>query len=189
MSRGGFRPGAGRRKNSGLFGEKTVARRIPESLAPALDHYLSLRALSTKLGETIQAISPVLENSLQLPLFSSKVAAGYPDAADDHQNYLNLTQHLTPSPMSSFIVQVNGDSMIDAGIHHNDLLVVNRAIEPKEGHIVIAAVNGEITVKRLSCKDNQVVLLPENSQYIPLTITKDMDFRIWGVVTSVVRSL
>lgn len=189
MSRGGSRQGAGRPKNSGSFAEKTVARRIPESLAPVLDHYLNLWRLSTKVGSSIQAVLPVQENSLHLPLFSSKVAAGLPDLADEHQEYLNLTDRLVPSPTSSFMVQVNGDSMIEAGIHHNDLLVVNRAIEPKEGHIVIAAVNGEITVKRLRINDNHLVLMPENPNFQPISVNETMEFQIWGVVTSVIHAL
>ncbi|AIK95550.1 LexA family protein [Candidatus Odyssella acanthamoebae] len=189
MSRGGFRAGAGRKKNSGLFGEKTVARRIPQSLAPALDQYLSNLATSTKLGENIKFIFTPQEHSLQLPFFSSKVAAGLPDIADEHQDYLNLNEHLIPSPDSSFMVRVTGDSMIEAGIHNEDILVVNRDINPKDGHIIIAAVNGEITVKQLILKNDHVILMPANPQYSPLTITQSMDFRIWGVVTSVVHHL
>jgi DNA polymerase V len=189
MSRGGFRPGAGRPVNSGSFAEKTVARRIPESLVPALDQYLNLWKLSTQTDETIQAILSVQETPLHLPLFSSKVAAGLPDLTDEHQEYLNLTDRLVPSPTSSFMVQVNGDSMIEAGIHHNDLLVVNRAIEPKQGHVVIASVNGEITVKRLMINEGQLILMPENPHFQPLIILETMEFHIWGVVTSVIHAL
>ncbi|MBW8309583.1 MAG: translesion error-prone DNA polymerase V autoproteolytic subunit [Candidatus Paracaedibacteraceae bacterium] len=189
MSRGGFRPGAGRKKNSGLFKEKTVARRIPYSLAPALDQYLSHLATSKKLGENIKSIFAPQAHSLSLPFFSSKVAAGLPDMADDHQDYLNLNEHLIPSPDSSFMVRVTGDSMIEAGIHNEDILIVNRSINPKDGHIIIAAVNGEITVKQLIMKADHVILMPANPQYSPLTITPSMEFRVWGVVTSVVHQL
>lgn len=79
--------------------------------------------------------------------------------------------------------------MIEAGIHNEDILIINRAITPKDGHIVIAAVNGEITVKQLIMKEDHVILMPANPQYSPLTITSSTDFRIWGVVTSVVHHL
>lgn len=189
MSRGGFRPGAGRRKNSGSFGEKTVARRIPESLAPALDNYLATIALSLKPSDNVKSILPAREASQRLPFFTSRIAAGSPDHGDDQQEYMNLNDHLIPSPTSSFMVQVTGDSMMDAGIHHDDLLIVNREISPKDGHVVIAAVNGEMTVKQLALKGNQITLMPANPDFTPLTITESMDFRIWGVVTSVIHQL
>ncbi len=189
MSRGGLRPGAGRKKNSGVFGEETVARRIPQSLAPALDHYLSTLTLSTKLGENIQSILTAQADSLQLPFFSSKVAAGSPDVADEDQDSLNLYEHLIPSPASIFLVRVTGEPMIDAGIQSDDILIVNREIKPKDGHIVIAAVNGEITVKQLIMQHNQVILMPANPSYAPLPLTPSMEFHIWGVVTSVVHQL
>ncbi|MBW8309444.1 MAG: translesion error-prone DNA polymerase V autoproteolytic subunit [Candidatus Paracaedibacteraceae bacterium] len=154
-----------------------------------MDQYLSHLATVTKFGENIKSIFPPKEHSLHLPFFSSKVAAGSPDVADEHQDYLNLNEHLIPSPDSSFMVRVTGDSMIDAGIHNEDILVVNRIINPKDGHIIIAAVNGEITVKQLFLKNDEVILMPANPRYSPLTITQSMDFRIWGVVTSVVHQL
>ncbi|WP_010302127.1 LexA family protein [Candidatus Odyssella thessalonicensis] len=189
MARGGSRAGAGRKKNSGLFGEKTVARRIPESLASALDNYLSTLALTAKGHENVHSIFMPPIGNMQLPFFSSKVAAGLPDRADDHQEALDLHSHLIPSPASSFVVQVSGDSMIEAGICSDDILIVNREITPKDGHIVIASVNGEITVKQLLLRDEKVVLMPANPHYAPLNITQSMDFRIWGVVTSVVHHL
>jgi len=79
--------------------------------------------------------------------------------------------------------------MLGAGIHSNDILVVDRALEPKHGSVVIAVINGELTVKRLHQKDSQLLLLAENDDYYPIEINEHTDFQIWGVVTNVVHSL
>ena len=86
-------------------------------------------------------------------------------------------------------VRVSGDSMTGAGIFNNDLLIVDRSIEAVDGKIVIAAVNSELTLKRLKHLDNQMVLMPENPAYDPIAITEDMDLKIWGVVIHVIHSL
>ena len=79
--------------------------------------------------------------------------------------------------------------MIKAGIFHNDLLIVDRSIEPTDGKIVIAAVNGELTVKRLHLEKDKVQLVAENDSYRPIEITKDIELHIWGVVTKVIHSV
>jgi len=84
-------------------------------------------------------------------------------------------------------VRASGDPMIEAGIHNNDILVVDRLLEAKNGSIVIAAVNGELTVKRLHINRKNMTLKPENSNYPGLEITEEMAFQIWGVVTSVIH--
>jgi DNA polymerase V len=84
---------------------------------------------------------------------------------------------------------VEGDSMINAGIYENDILVVDRSIKPTDGKIVIAVVNGELTVKRLSDKPGRLCLLPENPRYNPIEITEEVELSIWGVVRHVLHSL
>jgi len=81
-------------------------------------------------------------------------------------------------------------SMIDVGIHPNDLLIVDRSLRPASGRVIIAVINGELTVKRLIKKENnKLFLMPENSNYPILEITEDMEFMIWGVVTNVIHPL
>jgi DNA polymerase V len=92
-------------------------------------------------------------------------------------------------PAATFFVRVQGDSMIGAGIHENDILVVDRSLEPTGGKVVIAVVNSELTVKRLQKKQGQVLLVAENPKYQPIKISEEMSFQIWGVVTNVIHAL
>jgi DNA polymerase V len=128
--------------------------------------------------------------SFDLPLFGSKVPAGFPSPADDHlEASIDLNQQYIKNPVATFFVRVQGHSMIGAGIHNNDMLVVDRSLEAKNGSIVIAVVNGELTVKRLLLNDNCVLLMPENPEYEPIEVTDMMGLHIWGVVAHVIHSL
>ena len=97
-----------------------------------------------------------LPKRLPIPLFISKVAAGFPSPADDYiEKNLDLNELLIQKPAATFFVKVQGESMLDAGIHPNDILIVDRSIEAVSGKIVICALNGELTVKRLERLHNQ----------------------------------
>ncbi len=125
-----------------------------------------------------------------LPLFLSKVRAGFPSPADDYlDKKLDLNEFLIKHPASTFFVKVKGDSMIKAGINSGDILVVDRSLEPKDKRVVVAVVNGEFTVKRVSKKRDKLFLLSENDAYAPIEIKEDMEFEIWGVVLHVIHSL
>jgi DNA polymerase V len=124
------------------------------------------------------------------PLYASKISAGFPSPADDYLELnLNLNQYLIKHPAATFFVRVEGDSMIGAGIHPGDLLIVDRSLQPMDGKIIIAVLNGDLTVKRLKIKDGIYTLIPENKNYAPIQITEEMNFSIWGVVTSVIHEL
>lgn len=125
-----------------------------------------------------------------LPLFLNPVSAGFPSPAEDSvEKKLDLNRHLIQHPTATFFVRVSGRSMLKAGIHSGDLLVVDRSLEPKDQNVVIAVIDGELVVKRFHRKGKQMFLLAENEDYGPLTITEAMDFSIWGVVTTVIHSL
>lgn len=197
MSHGGKRQGAGRPPQTGLYKEPTVAKRLPISIIPFIDKILekkkSIVAAATNLShevidQTIEDLFwPVLSKKPR-PLFSHSVSAGFPSPADDHMDKaLDLNDYLISRPASTFFVRVSGDSMINAGIHPNDILVVDRSIDPQNNSIVIAVVNGELTVKRLQRTPQKVSLIPENPDYPVMDITEDIDFFIWGVVTSVIH--
>jgi DNA polymerase V len=125
-----------------------------------------------------------------LTLFMIPVAAGFPSPAEDYiEAQLDLNQYLIRHQAATFFVRASGDSMLGAAIHSGDLLIVDRAIQPADGNIVIAVVNGELTVKRLSQKGDRLLLVAENEQYAPLEINKHTEFHIWGVVTNVIHSL
>jgi DNA polymerase V len=128
--------------------------------------------------------------AMPLPLFASRVPAGFPSPADDYVDQrLDLNEHLIDHPAATFFTRVSGHSMKDAGIHDGDLLIVDRALEPQDGRIVIAAVNGELTVKRLRIRKGRAWLMPENPDYTPLAITEGLDCVIWGVVTQVIHAV
>jgi len=127
-----------------------------------------------------------VEEVCELPFFDTKIQAGLPSPVDGHMcNRLDLNKQLIKHPNSTFFVQVTGESMIDAGIKENDLLVVDKAIQPTNNKIVIAVVNNEFTVKRLKIIDNETYLVPENKDFQPMKIGEGC--YIWGVVTSVIQ--
>lgn len=125
---------------------------------------------------------------LYLPLFLEKISAGFPSPAQDYvEQRLDLNLLCVKRPAATYFVRVAGDSMIEAGIYPEDLLVVDRSITAQPGDIVIACLNGEFTVKTLELAPLRLV--PQNDEYQPLLITEADDFEIFGVVTNVVRSI
>ena len=102
---------------------------------------------------------------------------------------LDLNRYLVKHPASTFYVRVSGDSMTGAGINTGDILVVDRSIKHRSGHIVIASINGELCVKRLRIKDGCAWLYPENPAYTPYEVEPVDEFEVWGVVTAIIRVL
>jgi DNA polymerase V len=128
------------------------------------------------------------KNRVKRPLFSCGVSAGFPSPADDYiDRHLDLNELLIKNPAATFFVRVAGDSMTGVGINHDDILIVDRSLDPTNGKIIIAAIDGELTVKRLSRTASTCSLQSEHPDYPPLTITPDMSLEVWGVVTSVVH--
>ncbi|MBA3239244.1 MAG: translesion error-prone DNA polymerase V autoproteolytic subunit [Parachlamydiaceae bacterium] len=126
----------------------------------------------------------------RLPLFQSPVVAGFPSPAEDEiEKKLDLNEMLIKHPAATFFLKVSGSSMIKAGIHDRDILIVDRSIEPTHGKIVVAALNGELTVKRLQLDKGRVFLIAENDAFRPIEITEGAELHIWGVVTNVIHSL
>jgi DNA polymerase V len=134
--------------------------------------------------------APDLSTRYALPIFLGRLPAGFPSPADDYlEGKLDLNRHLIKHPAATFFVRVTGDSMIGAGIHSGDLLVVDRSLEPTDKNVVVAVLDGELTVKRLFKQNKVLRLLPENLNYQPIEITPQQTIEIWGVVTSVIHSL
>jgi DNA polymerase V len=124
----------------------------------------------------------------RLPLFTSKVAAGFPSPADDYvEKTLDLNELLVKKPAATFFARAQGESMLGAGIHPNDILVVDRSIEPVPGKIVVCALNGELVVKRLKRLEDQWVLASENPFYSDIPLHEELEMVIWGVVTNVIH--
>lgn len=139
---------------------------------------------------TIQFIGfaePITHYSI--PLYQSKIPAGFPSPAQDYvEQTLDLNELCIKRPAATYFVRVEGDSMIEAGIHPDDILVVDRSVTPQHGDIVIAQVNGEFTVKELALTPT-VQLIPRNKAYPPITFTDGAELALFGVVTNIVRQM
>ncbi len=170
-SHGGVRKNAGRPKNSGAHGEQTKPIRVPVSMVESVHQF-------------------VHSKGYKIPLYSSSISAGFPSPADDYADTaLNLNEYAIKNPTATFFLRVKGESMKNAGINSGALLVVDRSIEPKPGRIVIAASNGELTVKRWVKRKNRYFLAPENEEFSEIEIMGDMETVIWGVATKVINDL
>lgn len=125
-----------------------------------------------------------------LPLYLSPVKAGFPSPAEDYvDRKLDLHEYLVHNRAATFFLRAQGDSMLGAGIHDGDLLIVDRSVEAGHDRVVIAALDGELTVKRLVRRRGRVLLAPENPDYPEIDITEREYVHIWGVVTYVVHKL
>ncbi|MET2985517.1 LexA family protein [Aureibaculum conchae] len=123
-------------------------------------------------------------------LVDATVSAGFPSPADDFKEQrISLDKELIKNKEATFFARVSGQSMIGAGLDNNDLLVVDRSLEPQHNKIAVCFIDGEFTVKRLKVENNCVWLQPENPNYKPIKVTEDNDFLIWGIVTSVIKKV
>lgn len=128
------------------------------------------------------------DNPAEIPAQLERVVAGWPSPAEDYiDQRLNLHNYVVKNPAATYFVWASGDSMLDAGIHDGDLLVVDRSTPVTSGRVVIASVNGELTVKYFRQDKGRTWLLPGNSGYEPIEILGTDDACIWGVVTYVLH--
>jgi DNA polymerase V len=182
---GGSRPGAGR-----PAGEPSQRIRVPESQVPSVLAYLeAYRGAASLEAPRPMSLTP---SSVGLTAFLSRVPAGVPSVADDEvDEVVDLNEHLVlpGHEPSTFIIRVSGWSMIGAGIFDRDEVLVDRALAPRQGDIVVAVVNGELTIKRLGKVDGHVALLPENAHFKPIVFREGETLEIWGVVTRCLRTL
>lgn len=136
-----------------------------------------------------------LSTRLQLPLFGSRLRAGFPSPADDYiEAKIDLNKYLVEHSAATFLVRIDGDSMVGAGIYPGDIAIVDRSlvdpdVKAMHNKIVLAVLDGEFTIKRLCVKGNAVSLLPENEAYQPIAVSEGSDFTIWGVVKHSIRHL
>lgn len=133
--------------------------------------------------------SVLLPKHISLPLFTSKVRAGFPSPADDHvESRLDVADYLIEQADATFFATIIGDSMRDAGLIPGDKAIINRAKQPKVGDIVLAIIDGEFTIKTLGkTKTGKPRLIPANDAYSIIEVTEAMQFEIWGVVTGSFR--
>lgn len=139
-------------------------------------------------GLAIDFYTADLSTPLELPLAPSALPAGFPSPAEDHLEVsLDLNRALIRHPDATFYARVKGSSMIDAGIAEGDLLVIDRALEARDGDIAVCWLDGEFTVKRIMRRDDALFLQPANEAFEPIRISEERDFQVWGVVTYVIH--
>jgi len=145
----------------------------------------------TLQDKNIHAIySPKTGSKINLPFFISRIPAGFPSPADDYiENRLDLNELLVKHPASTFFVRVSGESMIKAGINSGDILIVDKAVTARNNSIIIASLNGELTVKRLKTDKGNLRLAAENDNYRDMEIKGEMQFEVWGTVIHVIHTV
>ena len=138
----------------------------------------------------LQFFTPKTSNSNGAIFIDTGISAGFPSPADDFkETRISLDEELITNKEATFFAKVNGQSMIGAGLDDNDLLVIDRSLEPENNKIAICFLDGEFTVKLLKVKNGEVWLQPENPNYPIIKITEENDFVIWGIVTSVIKKV
>lgn len=179
---GGRRPGAGR-----PAGPPSVRLRIPAAAVPAVSSFLNDLRVRKDLRPLPLAASG---KRWMVPAFQARVPAGFPSPAEQYaEEEIDLSAHLIPAghESSTYMIRVQGWSMIGAGIHDGDELVVDRAAKDPIGKVVVAVHNGAMTIKRLRKRAGKLVLLAENPHYADRVIAEDDEFEVWGVVVRVLH--
>lgn len=122
--------------------------------------------------------------ALEIPFVESTISAGFPSPANDFlDSAIDLNKHLIKNPSTTFIAVTSGFSMKNAGIDNNDLLIIDKSIEPSHGAIAVCVIDNEFTLKRLQIINKEIFLMPENENFKPIKITEYQDFEIWGILT------
>ncbi|WP_295943969.1 translesion error-prone DNA polymerase V autoproteolytic subunit [uncultured Alistipes sp.] len=135
-------------------------------------------------------LKPEISVPLEIPLAESGVHAGFPSPADDFlEGSLDLNRLVIRHPEATFFARVEGDSMKDEGIVEGDILVVDKSIEPYDGCLAVAVVDGEFTLKRVRMEPDKILLVPANPKYKVIEIFPDNEFSVWGVVRYVVKKV
>lgn len=143
-----------------------------------------------QIHKTLTFFTPDFSEHSGTLFFDAGISAGFPSPAEDFkEERLSLDSILVKNKLATFYARVSGQSMIDAGLDDNDLLVIDRSLEPAHNRIAVCVLDGEFTVKRLRVEKDGVWLQPENPNYEPIKITEDNDFVIWGIVTNVIKKV
>tara|TARA_R110000868_G_scaffold138329_1_gene352317 strand:- start:38329 stop:38850 length:522 start_codon:yes stop_codon:yes gene_type:complete len=169
---GGKRMGAGRPKGTGQYGSATKVIRVPENKVDDVKAFLN---------DEVQ---------YQIPFYESTVSAGTPFGVTDHiDRKLDLNEHLIQHPAATFFVRASGKSMLNAGIDEGDMLIVDKSLEVKNGKIIIAVVNGDLTVKRYQRYGDTVTLIAENDEFEDIKLGEGEELNVWGVVTNIIKGV
>lgn len=186
---GGTRQGAGRKA---AYGEPTKTVRVPQSLVPVVVGYLDAMKASPVAAANSAGLLPILtlRVATAVPTLGRRVRAGKPTSGDHYQEQaVDLGKHLVRDPSSTFVMKVAGWSMRDAGIADGDELVIDTGLAVDDGRIVIADIDGELTVKRLKRTDTGWLLQACNPDFADIPIGDKNELHIWGVVTRVLHAV
>lgn len=187
---GGKRQGAGRKAK---YGEPTAMVRVPQSAKAVVVDFLQTladqRKSEPKWPDHLRPVAlSEFPTELCIPLFSHPVRAGFPSPADDYvADKLDLNEHLISRKEATFMLRVQGDSMVGVGIQDGDLLIVDKSLTATHGSVVVATVDGEFTVKTLEKNRGYLRLLPANPDFEPIEFKDGQELQVWGVVTSVIH--
>ena len=122
-------------------------------------------------------------------LYLPKIMAGFPSPAEDFTELsINLDKLLVNNPPATFMAYAEGESMINIGIHHGDIIIIDRSLNPQNNDVIVAILEGEFLIKQFSNIGNQIKLIPHNSKYPIIEIKENSDFQVWGVVVHSIRS-
>ncbi|WP_445732771.1 LexA family protein [Mariniflexile sp.] len=139
-------------------------------------------------SNSLKFFTPEDSNNLGAVFFDTGISAGFPSPAEDFkEERLSLDKELIRNKEATFFARVSGQSMIGAGLDDNDLLVIDKSLEPTNNKIAVCFLDGEFTVKRLRVDKEGVWLQPENPNYPIIKITEENDFVIWGIVTNIIK--
>jgi len=140
------------------------------------------------MTKALHFFTPKVSDSKGAIFIDAGISAGFPSPADDfRETRISLDEELITNKEATFFARVSGQSMIGAGLDDNDLLVIDRSLEPENNKIAVCFLDGEFTVKRLKVRGSEVWLQPENPDYPIIKITEENDFIIWGIVTNVIK--
>ena len=162
-----------------------LCRKTKRSITLEIGHF-SVNAMSVLHKQSV-ALVPSQPTSVlpsgQIPLYLTPISAGFPSPADSFiEKLLDLNEYCIDNPISTYFVRVKDSTWGDLGVAEGDILIVDRSVKAAYGKIIVAILNGNFTVKRLTKQGNKTFLFPENPNYQPIEITEAHEFEVWGVV-------
>jgi len=149
-----------------------------------------MKTNKTKSTAQLHFYKADISKSVKVALVGSPIHAGFPSPAEDYVDLsIDLNKELIKNPSATFLARVKGLSMKDAGIQENDILVVDKSLEPYNKCIAVCFIDGEFTLKKLKIERKCIYLMPANEDFKPIKITELNDFQIWGIVTYIIKKV
>ena len=144
--------------------------------------------MAEKEQVSLEIFSADIKSHMALPFADQGIQAGFPSPAQDYlSESIDLNREIVQHPASTFYGRVSGESMIEDGIDPDDIIVIDRSLEPRDGDLAVCCVDGEFTLKRIKLEDDRVWLVPANESFDPILVTPENRFEIWGIVTYTIK--